>query len=202
VKTILASGSPRRRELLESIGLDFEVVVSDVDETYRNGETVAEHVVRLALEKAATVGSIHPDRWIIAADTIVYLDDQILGKPADSAEAVRMLSRIAGLEHIVYTGVALFHGESGFSDSRLCTTSVLMKPMSQEEVAWYVSTGEPLDKAGSYAIQGVGAMFVDSINGNYTNVVGLPLPLLVDMMRDAEIEHLVLDLDRTRDDLR
>ncbi|HUP66019.1 MAG TPA: Maf family protein [Thermoanaerobaculia bacterium] len=185
---ILASGSPRRHELLASIGLRFEVVTSDVEEIREEGEEAQSYVKRLALEKAEAVAAKRPEAWIIAADTVVWLAGEILEKPRDQADAVRMLGLIAGKEHVVYTGTALRCREKEWSRCEVTSTRVRMSAMSLEEARWYASTGEPLDKAGSYAVQGIGAMFIESIEGNYTNVVGLPLTTLVRMMREAGID--------------
>ena len=190
MKFILASSSPRRRELLASIGLTFDVIASNVPEKQGAGEAPEEYVARLSREKAEAIASHHRDRWVIAADTTVLLNDQLLEKPADAADAMRMLATIAGKTHIVYTGVTLRNAALGYGDTRVAETEVRMLPLSSEEIEWYVGTGEPLDKAGSYAAQGIGAVFVDSIHGSYTNVVGLPLALLFQMMRKAGIDPL------------
>ncbi|HUO85432.1 MAG TPA: Maf family protein [Thermoanaerobaculia bacterium] len=187
---ILASMSPRRRDLLESIGLEFEVVPSDVEEIPAPGEQVRDYVLRLAREKAESIGGRHPDAWIIAADTVVYLDDRILEKPRDHDEAFAMLSTIAGRWHTVFSGVALHHSAGGHLDCRLEETRVRIMALEPSEIEWYVETGEPFDKAGAYAVQGIGAMFVEAVEGSYTNVVGLPLPLLFRMMRDAGIDPI------------
>jgi septum formation protein len=192
LRFILASSSPRRRELLHSIGLDFDVVVSHVEEVRAGHERVDSYVLRLAREKAAEVARRYEDRWVIAADTVVYLDGEVLEKPHDDAHAIRMLKTIAGREHIVYTGVTLQCVERGYTDSVVVASSVRMSPMSDAEIERYVSTGEPLDKAGAYAIQGLGAMLVASVNGNYTNVVGLPLEPLYQMLKRAGFDPLTL----------
>lgn len=185
---ILASGSPRRRELLEAAGLKFEVVTSDVQEVRGADENVDRYVERLAMEKAISVAGRHPAAWVIAADTVVWLDGEILEKPSDRAHAVAMLDRIAGRQHVVYTGTALINEELGWRRVTVTTTEVEMVKMQPEEIGWYVDTGEPMDKAGSYAVQGIGAMFIEAVRGNYTNVVGLPLSTLFAMMRDAGID--------------
>jgi septum formation protein len=190
MKFILASSSPRRRELLASIGLTFDVIASNVPENQGAGEAPEEYVARLSREKAEAIASQHGDRWVIAADTTVLLNDQLLEKPVDAADAIRMLATIAGKTHIVYTGVTLQNVSIGYRDTRVAETEVRMLPLSNEEIEWYVATGEPLDKAGAYAAQGIGAVFVDSIHGSYTNVVGLPLALLFQMMRKAGIDPL------------
>ena len=190
MKLVLASSSPRRRELLESIGLAFEVIPSHVPEQHRPGEAPEEYVARLSRDKAAAIVGQHPSRWVIAADTTVLIGDQLLEKPVDRADAARMLAAIAGRTHVVYSGVTLHNGESGYRDTRVAESDVRMLALSQEDIEWYVATGEPLDKAGAYAVQGIGAMFIDSIHGSYTNVVGLPLALLFQMLRKAGIDPL------------
>lgn len=190
MKFILASASPRRRELLASIGLEFEVKPSHVPEVHQAGEAPEEYVARLSRDKAQALAVEHPDRWVIAADTTVLLGEELLEKPVDAADAERMLATIAGQTHIVYTGVTLENAERGYRDTRVAESEVRMLPLSTDEIAWYVRTGEPLDKAGAYAVQGIGAMFIDSIHGSYTNVVGLPLATLFQMLRRAGIDPL------------
>ena len=188
---ILASSSPRRRELLASVGAEFDVLPSHVPEEHRPGEAPEDYVARLSREKANAIAMQHPSRWVIAADTTVLLGDQLLEKPLNKADAARMLSLIAGKTHIVYTGVTLQNAGLEIRDTRVAESEVRMLPLSQSDVEWYVATGEPLDKAGAYAVQGVGAMFIDSIHGSYTNVVGLPLALLFQMMRKVGIDPLI-----------
>jgi len=190
MKFILASASPRRRELLASIGLTFEVIPSHVPEVRDEHESPEEYVARLSREKAQAIASRYPDEWIIAADTTVLLGEQLLEKPLDDADARRMLATIAGRTHIVYTGVTLQNVSGGWCETRIAESEVRMLPLSSEDIAWYVKTGEPLDKAGAYAVQGIGAMFIDSIHGSYTNVVGLPLANLFQMLRKAGIDPL------------
>ena len=187
---ILASQSPRRRELLASIGLDFEVIPSAIPEVRGEGEPPEEYVARLSREKAAAIAVRHPDRWIIAADTTVLLGEQLLEKPLDARDAMRMLASIAGHTHVVYTGVTLLNVVRKYRDTRIAESEVRMLPLSVEDIEWYVATGEPLDKAGAYAAQGIGAIFIDSIHGSYTNVVGLPLALLFQMLRKAGLDSL------------
>ncbi|MEM6705596.1 MAG: Maf family protein [Acidobacteriota bacterium] len=189
---VLASGSPRRRELLQSLGLDFVVRPSDIDETPRVGETADTLVRRLAKEKAAH--EIHRGEAVLAADTVVVLGDDILGKPEDPANARRMLTALQGRTHVVHTGIALALGpDEAQCSGEVVTTRVRLAAMTDAEIDWYAGTGEPDDKAGSYAIQGQGALFVESIDGNYTNVVGLPLPNVYQLFRRAG-----LDLRRAR----
>jgi septum formation protein len=190
MRFILASSSPRRRELLASIGAEFDVVPSHVPEEHQPGEAPEEYVARLSRDKANAVAAKHPSQWVIAADTTVLLGDQLLEKPMDGKDAARMLSLIGGQTHIVYTGVTLENSERGYRDTRVAESEVRMLPLSERDIDWYVATGEPLDKAGAYAAQGRGAMFVESIHGSYTNVVGLPLALLFQMMRKAGIDPL------------
>lgn len=196
MKFILASASPRRRELLTSIGLDFEIVPSHIPEVRGEGEAPEEYVARLSREKAAAIAKAHHDRWIIAADTTVLLGEQLLEKPADADDAKRMLATIAGRTHIVYTGVTVMNAANDHHDTRVAESEVRMLPLDAREIDWYVETGEPMDKAGAYAVQGIGAMFIDSIHGSYTNVVGLPLALLFQMLRRAGIDPLRLDTTR------
>lgn len=192
MKFLLASSSPRRRELLESIRIAFDVLPSHVPEVRESGESPEEYVARLSRDKANAVAAAHPDRWVIAADTTVLLGDELLEKPADPADARRMLATIAGKTHVVYTGVTIEHRSSGYRETRVAESEVRMLPLTAEEIAWYVETGEPLDKAGAYAVQGLGAMFIESIHGSYTNVVGLPLALLFQMLRKAGIDPLTV----------
>jgi septum formation protein len=189
-KFILASASLRRRELLASIGAEFAVIPSHIPEVRGEGEAPEEYVARLSREKASAVAQQHPSRWIIAADTTVLLGDQLLEKPLDAADARRMLAAIAGRTHIVYTGVTLQNLELAYHDTRVAESEVRMLALEPRDIAWYVETGEPLDKAGAYAVQGIGAMFIDSIHGSYTNVVGLPLALLFRMLRKAGLDPL------------
>ena len=190
-RLVLASGSPRRRELLAALGLAFTVRPVDLDETPRPGEAPRDYVLRLAREKAAA--DARPGELVLAADTVVVLANggatELLGKPSGPAEARRMLARIAGREHTVLTGVALElpHPAGGAPRrySGMAASQVVMGGLGEDEIAWYVATGEPLDKAGSYAIQGVGALYVEEVRGNYTNVVGLPLPLVRRLLGEA-----------------
>ena len=181
-RLILASQSPRRYELLKQVGLDFEVVPSKVMEDFVQGESPREHVIRLAEAKAGDVASRYPDRWVVAADTVVYIDGSILGKPKSREEAAEMLRRLSGQEHRVLTGFFVFHLERGKSDKEAVQTAVRMKPLTSAEMEWYVMTGEPFDKAGGYAIQGIGSYMIQSIQGSYTNVVGLPLCEVIQML--------------------
>jgi septum formation protein len=190
VKFILASASPRRRELLASIGLEFDVLPSHIPEILIAAEAPEAYVARLSLEKAEAIAAGHPSRWIIAADTTVLLGDDLLEKPVDAVDAVRMLSLIQGQTHTVYTGVTLRNAADGWLETRVEESEVRMLPLTLEQIEWYVRTGEPLDKAGAYAVQGVGAMFIESISGSYTNVVGLPLATLFQMLSAAGLDPM------------
>ena len=190
MRFILASSSPRRRELLTSIGAEFDVIPSHIPEVRTEGETPEEYVARLSREKAHAISKQHAGRWIIAADTTVALDDLVLEKPVDENDAKRMLREISGKTHVVYTGVTLTRDQPHYMDTHVATTEVRMLPLTARDIDWYVATREPLDKAGAYAAQGVGGMFIDSIHGSFTNVVGLPLALLFQMLRKAGLDPL------------
>jgi septum formation protein len=187
-RLILASSSPRRITLLRELGIDFSAVAPDVDEEVKAGEPPRKAAVRLALEKATTVSKDYPLSAVIGADTLVLLKEEILGKPGDEQEAQKMLERLGGKEHTVITGVALVRDGGRFHLTGAAKTKVTMKPLTQEEIAWYIQTGEPMDKAGAYALQGKGAIFIERIRGCYTNVIGLPLPTLGKMLKKAGIE--------------
>jgi septum formation protein len=175
-RLILASGSPRRRQLLGELGLSFDVRAVDIDESQLPDEAPDQMVLRLAGAKAAA--AVGPGELVLAADTIVVLDGKVLGKPTDAAHAATMLADLGGREHQVLTGVALADGNRGPVAMDLGRSQVRIGELDAATIDWYVGTGEPLDKAGSYGIQGLGALLVETVSGNYTNVVGLPLPLV------------------------
>jgi septum formation protein len=181
-RLILASKSPRRHELLKQVGLDFEVFPSRVSEDFVQKVSPQEHVIRLAEAKARDVANEYPDSWVIAADTIVTIDGSILGKPRNREEAIEMLGCLSGREHWVLTGISVCHLEEGKGDQEAVQTAVKVKTLTPPEMKWYVRTGEPYDKAGGYAIQGTGSFMIESIRGSYTNVVGLPLCELIQML--------------------
>ena len=183
-RLILASASPRRIELLNLLGLAFEVMPSGVDEDSRRGETPREHAVRLAEEKALAVARRAPAAWVLGADTIVVVDREVLGKPRSAADAQAMLERLSGREHAVYTGFSIAGRGAGTLVRRVVESTVLFREIAPDEMAWYLASEEPYDKAGAYAIQGRGAFFIREIRGSYTNVVGLPLAEVVDALRD------------------
>ena len=176
---VLASQSPRRRELLGQMGIKFSLASADIEERQSAGEAAADFVTRMAQEKAFAVAARFPESWILAADTIVVLQGKILGKPEDKSDAVRMLTAIAGNWHQVLTAFTLHYPQRQISVSRLDSSRVKIAALSAEQVKAYIDTGEPLDKAGSYAVQGIGGAFVESIEGSPTTVIGLPLPLVL-----------------------
>jgi septum formation protein len=179
---ILASSSPRRQELLRQTGIDFEVMAPHINEDQRPGEAPLEYALRLASEKAQTVARHRPYGPVLGADTIVVVDGEVLGKPVDAADAVRMLRRLSARAHQVSTAVSLALPDGG-ADTRSCTTQVYFRKLTEVEIQQYVAGGEPMDKAGAYAIQGGAAHWADRIEGEYSNVVGLPLSLVTDMLR-------------------
>jgi septum formation protein len=181
---VLASGSPRRSEILRAVGWPFEATASDVDETLREGEAAEVYVRRLAREKAGAVASARLFGLVLGADTVVVVDGDILGKPRDAGEAGRMLRRLSARTHEVLTGVALVRAETGRSISGVARTRVRFAELSDEEIDRYVETGEPSDKAGAYAVQGRAALFIEAIEGEYWNVVGLPIRLVYELARD------------------
>lgn len=181
-RLILASKSPRRYEMLKQLGFDFDVIPSRIEEDFVKAESPDEHVIRLAEAKALDVGYRYPDRWVIAADTIVYINGTILGKPKNREEAMEMLQRLSGQKHWVLTGFSVHHLGEGKGDHEAVQTTVKVKTLTRVEMEWYAQTGEPFDKAGGYAIQGIGSFMIESITGSYTNVVGLPLCELIQML--------------------
>ena len=185
-RLVLASGSERRRELLGHLGIPFEVRPPDLDETPIRDEGARDYVVRLAREKALAVA--RPGEVVLAADTTIDLDGRILGKPVDGADARQMLRSLSGRDHLVHTGVAV--AQDGMVQTALETTSVTMAPLSDQDVEWYLGSGEPIGKAGSYALQGKGSVFVTSVTGSVTNVIGLPLTVVVRLLIEQKIEVL------------
>jgi septum formation protein len=185
VKVVLASASPRRRELLGLIGIPHEVRPANVDESYRPGETPVEHVERLAREKAVTIDA--PDGVTIGSDTIVVVDGDVLGKPRDREHARAMLERLSGRSHVVMTAVAIrWRGELR---STVEQVGVTFRALDSDEIERYIDTGEPMDKAGAYGIQGYGATIVDRVDGDYFSVMGLPLNRLVRLLRDLGLRY-------------
>jgi septum formation protein len=185
-RIILASSSPRRREILSALGLVFDVRAPDVDESLRDGEAAFDAAERLAREKASVVAAGEPHALVVAADTLVVLGGQALGKPRDRAEARRMLGSLAGRAHEVVTGVAL--ARDGRLISGRDVTRVFFAPMKPDEIEAYVRSGEPDDRAGAYAMQGIGGLFVTRVEGSASNVVGLPVRLLYTLAAESGID--------------
>jgi len=180
------------------MGLDFEVIPSTVEEDFVSAESPREHVMRLAEAKALDVGNRFPENWVIGADTIVYVDGTILGKPKSREEALEMLRLISRKEHRVLSGICVNHIKKRKRERETVETAVRVKALSPVEMDWYISTGEPFDKAGGYGIQGIGSFMIESINGSYTNVVGLPLCELMQMLVRLEalrITHCKLQIE-------
>jgi len=200
-KIILASASPRRADILRTVGWPFETLAVHIDESRREGEDATDYVQRLALGKAEAAAAIAgrnptvregalspcgPSSYVIGADTTVTIDGHILEKPTDDADATRMLRLLNNRWHKVMTGVAVVDRTTSFTKVAQEETEVKLALLSDAEIQWYVATGEPTDKAGAYAIQGLGARFIERIKGDYFNVVGLPVRLLYDLIRSAE----------------
>jgi septum formation protein len=177
---ILASRSPRRAEILRQAGIAFAVRVAEIDETPHPGESPSRYVQRLAETKASAVEAA-PDEIVLGADTTVVVGREMLGKPSDAADARRMLGLLAGRRHEVITGICLIRGRERIRDT--AATEVWFAPMTEEEIEEYAASGEPLDKAGGYAIQGLGSKFIDKVNGSYFNVVGLPIAMVYAHLR-------------------
>lgn len=181
---ILASESPRRQEFLKQMGLDFSIRTACVNESPTDNESPEEFVLRMAREKATGVSAMFPDSWVISGDTVVCLGNRILGKPADQNDAVTLLLLLSGREHSVKTGFCVAHGARGVIIVRSVTTKVRFAEFSEEVARAYVAAGESLDKAGAYGIQGKGGLLVKTIDGSYSNVVGLPLHELMEVLRE------------------
>jgi septum formation protein len=183
VPLVLASASPRRAELLRAAGFRFVIHAADVDESLIDGETPEAYVARLAATKLETARQVHPEAILIAADTAVVVGGSVLGKPEDDRHAAEMLRRLSGRTHEVVTGVAV-EGPAGRA-AGIASTVVHFTHLTEEDLAWYIASGEPRDKAGAYGIQGLASRFVDRIEGSYTNVVGLPVSMTVRLLAQA-----------------
>ncbi len=182
LEIILASGSPRRHDFFQDLGLLFRVVTADIEEKPALNETSEEYTSRLACEKAAAVALKYPKQWVVAADTVVCCDERILEKPTDAEDALQMLLLLRDREHIVRTSLCLMHGDRSVTELCSIATSVTFWDFSEAVALRYVETKEPLDKAGAYGIQGKGAFLVRKIRGSYSNVVGLPLVECIEML--------------------
>ncbi len=195
---ILASKSPRRRYLLDQAGLSFTVIPSHFDESSVSLSSPLTYVKALAEGKAEDISHRHPQSWVIGADTVVLIDGSILGKPGSRSQARTMLKRLSGKIHKVLTGYAIYCEAKQKKYSDVVTTEVAFKKLTAKEIEWYVHTAEPFDKAGAYAVQGLGSFLVKRINGSYTNVVGLPVCEVVELL----IKEGVFDLDTETENLR
>jgi septum formation protein len=186
-RLILASASPRRAELLTAAGIPFALMPADVDETVDVEETPDGYVRRIAQTKAEVIAARVPGDRVLAADTVVLVDNHILGKPTDPTDARRMLRLLSGRDHVVMTGVCLIDpaAESGRVQMSTTRTTVAFAPLTDAEIDWYIASGEPMDKAGAYAIQGLGSRFVTRVDGSYSNVVGLPVSVVYDLCKRA-----------------
>ena len=182
---ILASSSPRRAGYLRELGLSFRRVVPAVDETRRRGESPRRYVRRLAESKARAVAARYPNHWVVGADTTVVVDGKLLGKPVDGRDARRMLKLLSGRSHQVVSAIALARFQDRILRSRVSTTRVSFRTLAAEEIRWYVETGEPMDKAGAYGVQGRGGLLVSRIEGSFSNVVGFPLEKFFELVNDA-----------------
>ncbi|MCX8011563.1 MAG: Maf family protein [Desulfobacterota bacterium] len=181
---ILASASPRRRELLSTIGLKFEVVPPHINEEMLAGETPKEYVARLSKAKATAIGKKFVNYWILGADTIVSIDGEVLEKPRTEAEAYSMLRKLSGREHRVLTGFFIYHTRNQKSFGDVVESWVKIKRLEEEEIRAYINTGEPFDKAGAYAAQGQGMFMIEKISGSFTNVIGLPVCEVINAFRE------------------
>ncbi|MCU0581145.1 MAG: Maf family protein [Syntrophales bacterium] len=180
---ILASASPRRVELLQDLGLSFTVIPSGADETYRSGETPSAHVRRISRAKAMVVAADYPEAWVLGADTIVVIGGEVLGKPKDREDARRMLRRLSGREHHVFTGFTILRKSVSVLYRKTVRSTVVFRPIEEDELQWYINTDEPYDKAGGYAVQEKGGLFAKRIRGSYSNVIGLPVSEVFEILK-------------------
>lgn len=195
MKIILASQSPRRRELLERMGItDFEVIPAQGAEIFTRSLTPGQLVEELSRNKCAEVAAAHPDDLIIAADTVVAVNNRVLGKPRNEEDAARMLTALSGRLNMVYTGVTVALGKERVTEHEM--TSVRFRPLTQADIVRYIATGEPMDKAGAYGIQGYGCVLVEGISGDYYNVMGLPVCRLAKMLARFGVDTLALAAEK------
>jgi septum formation protein len=194
MRLILASASPRRAELLRAAGIPFDLLPVDVDETFFPHEKPEQSVARLAEAKSNAGAAMRPGQVVLGADTTVVVQGQALGKPADAEDAARMLRMLSGTTHEVLTGICLRHGDRLLA--RVVSTRVRMAEMNESEIAWYISTGEPYDKAGAYAVQGFASRFIQQIEGSYSNVVGLPISNVYQLLKELGCD--ILEVAKSR----
>lgn len=180
---ILASASPRRIELLRVMGLHFDVIPGNIDEAFRPDENPREHVLRLSEEKTCSVAGLNQDAWVIGADTIVVVEGEVLGKPRSREDAADMLNKLSGRGHEVLTGFCIVRRDRGILINDVVRSEVFFRTIEPDELSWYTGTEEPYDKAGAYAMQGMGSCFVSRVNGSSTNVIGLPLCEVVEALK-------------------
>jgi septum formation protein len=188
MRLILASASPRRAKLLQAAGIPFTAIATTVDERFRAGEPPEHAVARLAETKASVVAAAHPDAFVLGADTTVVIGGEPLGKPSDPEDAARMMRKISGRDHHVFTGICLSH--QGRRLVHVESTRVHMASLGEAEITWYVATDEPYDKAGGYAVQGLASRFIDRIDGSYSNVVGLPISCVYQLLKELGCDIL------------
>jgi septum formation protein len=184
---ILASLSPRRKNLLKLLGFPFRVIPGGVEDRTTKTKSPRELVEKNSLAKATAVADTYRGEWVLGADTVVVINDKVLGKPEDESEALKMLLLLSGETHTVYTGVSLVNSKTGYRRTQHDMTTVTFSNFSSEEALSYINTGEPGDKAGAYGAQGAGSTLIERIEGSYTNVVGLPLSLTVEMLKEADV---------------
>ncbi|MFZ6014973.1 MAG: Maf family protein [Patescibacteria group bacterium] len=190
-KVILASSSPRRKEMLNALGIANEAIPADIDETPRKGETTKVMVKRLSYEKAKKIAEQNPKRLVIASDTALDFKGKILGKPRNKKHAKEILQLLQGKKHLIYTGICLMQGDKSLTAVE--ETKVYFRPMTKKEIDWYVGTGEPMDKAGAYGIQAYGGLFVKKIEGSYSAVRGLPIEKLVDLLKKFGVWQQIME---------
>ena len=190
MKLILASSSPRRKAYLKDLGIPFRCVSPDVDETRRRAESPRAYVRRIAVEKASAVSERYPRSWVVSADTTVVVDKTVLGKPGNAAEARKMLRKLSGRSHRVLSGIALVHRSESVARSAVSSTRVFIRRLNEDEIRWYVGTGEPLDKAGAYGAQGKGGLLVARVEGSFSNVVGFPLEKFYELLKACGLSLL------------
>lgn len=184
---ILASKSPRRREILSQFGFEIEVEAAEIEEV-SDKETIVDQLMDISMKKSAEIAKNNPEKYVVSADTAVIIDGEMLGKPKDKGEAYTMLARLSGREHQVITAYTLFNLEKGISYSHYDTTKVYFKNLTDQEINWYIETGEPMDKAGSYGIQGKGSILVERIEGDFFNVMGFPLSKFYEDLKSLGID--------------
>ena len=188
MRLVLASASPRRADLLRAAGIAFDVLPVDIDERFKPGEKPEHAVARLAETKATVAAASHPDAIVLGADTTVVIRGEVLAKPADAADAERMLRLLSGRTHEVFTGVCVCH--KGRRLVHVEPSRVRMAQLGDSEIEWYISTGEPFDKAGGYAVQGLASRFIEGIDGSYSNVVGLPISSVYELLKELGCDIL------------